>query len=95
MVSPRPEGVMSNAELNLCKDTRKRTTWKSQTLKVTESREEPQSPARGAGHSRVAGRSRSQERNTEGEVSERQRMNEERRFMIELNGQGMKRKHTG
>lgn len=61
---------MSNAELNLCKDTRKRTTWKSQTLKVTESREEPQSPARGAGHSWVAGRSRSQERNTEGEVSE-------------------------
>lgn len=40
---------MSNAELNLCKDTRKRTTWKSQTLKVTESRKEPQSPARGAG----------------------------------------------
>lgn len=32
---------MSNAELNLCKDTRKHTAWKDQTLRVTESCEGP------------------------------------------------------
>lgn len=41
VVSPRPEGVMSNAELNFCKDTRKHPAWKDQTLRVTKACEGP------------------------------------------------------